>query len=169
MEVWEVGEHWNGVIITGMFAGRTQERSAFVLRSAFSSQISVDAHTHTHRIPGTWIYPLLLRGEAVRVPCEGIQAPHIYWLGRRCVCSPLYREIKACRRTLLVPEHPSKGREIKEKKHLPFHPSSIQVENVYLHFCLISQVIWKQWPVCPFLLMLFEVKQQFLLEIGHSV
>lgn len=47
MEVWEVGEHWNDVIITGMFAGRTQERSAFVLRSAFSSQISVDAHTHT--------------------------------------------------------------------------------------------------------------------------
>lgn len=127
---WVVGEHWNGVIITGMFAGRTQERSAFVLRSAFSTQISVDAHTHTHThwIPRTWIHPLPLWGKAVRALCEGTQAPHIQWLGRRCMRSPFYHEIKACRRALLVPEHPSKGRrKKKEKQRLHFPPLSVQV------------------------------------------
>lgn len=44
------GEQMNSVVITGMSVGRTQARSAFMLRSALSLQISVDTHTHPHTL-----------------------------------------------------------------------------------------------------------------------
>lgn len=48
-----LGEQWNSVVITGTSVGRTQARSAFMLRSAFSLQISVDTDTHTNARAGT--------------------------------------------------------------------------------------------------------------------
>ncbi len=42
-----LGKQWKRVVITGMSVGRTQARSAFMLRSAFSLQISVETHTQT--------------------------------------------------------------------------------------------------------------------------